>query len=500
MRLSKSRFVAGVQCLRRLYLLVHQPELAAKASDGAEAIMYQGQEVGDLARNAFPGGVLVSHDHEHLDAALQMTKDLVINPGVPAIFEATFEFGRVLVRVDVLQRIAANRFRLLEVKSSTGMKNHYAYDIGIQKYVASGAGLDLQAACLMHLNREYVFAGGEYELSKLFATEAITSEIEIAPTEIAQRVQTQLKVLEATEPPAVTPGAQCADPFLCEFFDHCNPPIPVDHVSKLPGIRATRIADLVAKGISSIHDIPDDYPISERQRTACTAVKNGAAWIGPGLDDDLSQVRYPLCFMDFETVYPALPRFAGMRPYDHIPFQWSVHRQESPSARLEHYEFLAENDRDPRRAFVESLCRAVEGVATIVVYNQSFESTRLADLASWLPEYASTIAGIKVKLFDLLPVIRRNVYHPDFEGSFSLKQVLPALLSQMAYAGMEVSNGEEAGVAWQIMIACDLADPERQRLRSGLLKYCGLDTLALVNLIDYLKALPTAPVESPLIR
>ncbi len=487
MRLSKSRFVAGVQCLRRLYLLVHQPELAAQASDGAEGIMYQGQGVGDLARDAFPGGVLVSHDHEHLDDALQMTKELVINPSVPAIFEATFEFGRVLVRVDALQRIASNKFRLLEVKSSTGMKDHYAYDIGIQKYVVSGAGLDIQAACLMHLNREYVFAGGEYELSRLFSKEEITTEIEIAPTEIAKRVQTQLKVLEATEPPNVTPGAQCADPFPCEFFDHCNPPIPPDHVSNLPGIRAARVAGLVAEGILSIHDIPDDYPLSERQRTACNAVKDGTAWIGPDLEDDLSQLRYPLCFMDFETVYPALPRFAGMRSYDHIPFQWSVHRQESPSAQLEHYEFLAENDQDPRRAFVESLCRAVEGAATIVVYNQSFESGRLSDLARWLPEYAATLGEIQMRLFDLLPMIRRNVYHPDFAGSYSLKKVLPALLPQMNYAGMQVADGGEAGIAWQRMIALGPADAERQRLRSALLEYCGQDTLALVKLVENLK-------------
>jgi predicted RecB family nuclease len=487
MRLSKSRFVAGVQCLRRLYLLVHQPELAAEAGGGAEAIMAQGQDVGEVARKAFPGGVLVSPDHEHLDEAIRMTKELVGNRSVRAIFEATFEFGRVLVRVDVLHRIAANKFRLLEVKSSTGMKDHYAYDIGIQKYVAIGTGLQIQDAFLMHLNREYVFSGGEYELSTLFSTEAVPAEIEVTPAEIARKVRTQLKVLEGAEPPKVEPGTHCTDPFPCEFFEQCNPPVPADHVSQLPGIRANKVADLLAKGVVSIHQIPEDYPLSERQRMACKAVCDGTPWIGPELQPDLSQLNYPLCFMDFETVYPALPRFTGMRPYDHIPFQWSVHRQESPRASLEHYEFLAEDDRDPRLAFVESLCQALKGAATIVVYNQGFESGRLADLARWLPKYAATIGGIQGKLFDLLPVIRRNVYHPAFAGSYSLKQVLPALLPQMTYAGMQVANGEEAGIIWQQMVARSMADPERQRLRSALLEYCGQDTLALVRLVSTLR-------------
>jgi predicted RecB family nuclease len=417
-----------------------------------------------------------------------MTKELVDNPVVPAIFEATFDYGRVLVRVDVLQRIDENNFRLLEVKSSTGMKDHYAYDIGIQKYVVAGVGLNVPSACLMHLNRDYIYAGGDYEPLKLFSKQEIGPDTEIAPNEIVQRVQQQLKVLESSEPPSVSPGAHCSNPFLCEFFECCNAPVPVDHVSNLPGIRSARIAAMAAEGISSIHDIPDDYQLSERQQIACSAVKKRKTWIGPGLEAELAQLRYPLCFMDFETVYPALPRCAGMRPYDHIPFQWSVHRQEAASAPLLHYEFLAEDQRDPRPAFIESLCRAVEDAATVVVYNQGFESGRLSDLARWLPQYSVQIGEIQSKLFDLLPVMRRNVYHPEFAGSYSLKQVLPALLPEMTYSGMQVANGGDAGIAWAQMISQDIESPERQLVRTALLEYCGQDTRALAELVKTLRS------------
>jgi hypothetical protein len=172
------------------------------------------------------------------------------------------------------------------------MKDHYSYDIGIQKYVAIGTGLDVPAACLMHLNREYIFGGGEYDLSTLFAMDEITPEIEIGPAEISERVRTQLNVLEEPEAPNIAPGPHCTEPIFCEFFEHRNPPVPPDHVCHLPRITAEKITELIAAGISSIRDIPADYPLSERQRTACEAVRSGGLWIAPELAEDLSQLRY----------------------------------------------------------------------------------------------------------------------------------------------------------------------------------------------------------------
>ena len=166
----------------------------------------------------------------------------------------------------------------------------------------------------------------------------------------------------------------------------------------------------------------------------------------------LSHLQYPLYFMDFETVNPAIPRFLGMHPYDQIPFQWSVHVQSQPGTPPEHYEFLASDTCDPRRDFISSLCEAIGQRGSIVVYNASFESQRLGELASFLPEFAQQIENIQSRLWDLFPIIRDHVYHPAFAGSYSLKAVLPALVPEMSYEGMEVADGQHAGLAWETMV------------------------------------------------
>jgi hypothetical protein len=191
--------------------------------------------------------------------------------------------------------------------------------------------------------------------------------------------------------------------------------------------------------------------------------------------------------MDFETINPAIPRFRGMRPYDHLPFQWSVHVQAQPDVKAEHFEFLATDNGDPRPAFMASLCEALGDHGNIIVYNEQFESHRLWELAGWLPEYTQRIRNIQGRLWDLLPVVRKHVYHPAFEGSFSLKAVLPALVPEMTYEGMEVPNGQAAGMAWQAMIAGNPNETERQMKRKALLEYCEQDTLALVRLLYTLR-------------
>jgi predicted RecB family nuclease len=213
----------------------------------------------------------------------------------------------------------------------------------------------------------------------------------------------------------------------------------------------------------------------------------GEPWYSPEIGKELRKLKYPLYFADFETVNPALPRFSGMRPYDQIPFQWSVHVQRQPGATAQHLEFLATDQSDPRRTFVSALCDSLGERGSIVVYHQQFESQRLSDLASWLPEFSSRIAKIQRRLWDLLPIIRNHVYHPAFGGSYSLKSVLPALVPEMKYEGMEVGDGQAAGLVWESLICGDCGEAERQRKRKALLDYCGQDTLGMVRLVETLQ-------------
>jgi hypothetical protein len=493
MRISKSKFVAGIQCLKRVFFQVHRPELAAGSTEAGEAVMEQGQQVGLEAQKAFPGGVLVSANHKHLDDAIRATRELVGNVEVPAIFEATFEHGGVLVRVDILERRSLAGFRLIEVKSSTAPKPYYAYDIGVQKHVLLGAGINLEGTRLMHLNREYVFGDGEYDASRLFVIAEIPAEQTISDADISTLLDDQLRVLGQTEAPDVKPGKQCKDPVLCEFYDHCNPDVPSDHVSMLPRIRTEKMDDLIASGILSIHQIPEDFPLSETQRRIADVVKTGTMWISSELAGELSTLRYPICFMDFETIFPALPRFAGMRPYDHVPFQWSVHRQERPDTSIKRFDFLADSTTDLRVSFLESLCQAVKGAGSIVVYNQAFETSRLDDLAKWLPKHSSEIAEIQAKLWDLCAVIKRNVYHPAFGGSFSLKSVLPALVPGMSYEGLDVAEGMQAGIGWGRFVDPATSAEEKAQLKRELLEYCGQDTLGLARIIEVLMNVTRIP-------
>jgi hypothetical protein len=485
-RISKSKFVAGIQCAKRLYFKVHQPELADEADEGQEARLEQGQEVGLLAQKRFLSGAFVGFE-AGIDEALTHTAALIGDSSVPAIFEATFQHASLLVRVDVLQRRPRNRWRLMEVKSSVEMKPHYLYDVAIQSHVLSACGLDISSACLMHLNRDYRFDGNEHDLRTLFTVRNLTRQVKKLNADLPRLLKAQRKVLAQATPPEIAPGQQCTAPYQCEFFSHCNPEPPDHHISFLPRLSASKHQALIDLGVSLIHQIPEDFPLTELQARICASVTTGQIWISETLREELSQLKYPLYFMDFESLNPAIPRFAGMWPYSQIPFQWSVHRRLTPQAELEHFEFLADDKGDPRQKFVESLCRALGRRGQIVVYNAGFESQRLSELADWLPEYRGRINNIRERLWDLLPFVKRHVYHPEFRGSFSIKSVLPALMPEMTYDGMDVADGGEAGLAWDHMIGGALDTVARQLLKRDLLAYCRQDTLAMVKILERLQ-------------
>lgn len=485
-RLSKSKFMAGVQCLKRLYFQFNPPEALLSQMEDEPHQLEQGREVGDLARTAFPGGMIVDPDLDWTDALAQ-TAALLDNSSVPAIFEATFCFEGITIRADILERLSGNRWRLIEVKSSTGCKDHFLWDVAIQHYVLTGCGVDVNSACLMHLNREYVYNGGSHDASELFTIVDLTTDSRQIGKQVQRMLSEQRRVLQHPVPPDVTAGAHCSVPYGCEFIPTCARPTPEHHISTLPNLSAKKAAALAEANVSLISEIPSDFALSELQQRVCVSVKTGRPWFSDQCLAELSSLAYPLHFMDFETVFPAIPRYRGMGPYAHVPFQWSMHRKHAPQSAVEHFEFLAENTDDPRRAFFESLSGVIGNRGHIVAYNASFETQRLDDLARWLPEYRARVDEIKSRVWDLLPFVRRNVYHPDFRGSFSLKSVLPAFLPELTYKNMEVGNGEEAGIAWQRMLEANTRPADREGIKRALLTYCRQDTWALVALVDAIR-------------
>ena len=486
-RISKTKFIAGCRCLKRLYLRVHEPELAAEPDGANQSIIEQGREVGLLARKLFPGGIEIRSEGG-LDQAIRATRELVANPDVPAIFEGTFEHGKVLVRVDVLQRRHGKRWKLIEVKSTTDVRDHHLEDVAIQHRVLSRSGLDVTSACLAHINRGYVYPGGEIDPRGFFRIRNLTRRVQRLQHKLTSQLRSEFRVLALPTPPDIRVGSHCTDPVTCEFFDHCNPSPPHDHVGFLPRIHASVVDALAEMGVESIRDIPHDFELTDIQRRAARCVRTGESWYDhDGLRAQLATLSYPIAYIDFETVNPAIPRFAGTHPYQHIAFQWSAHIQQQPGAEPQHYEFLAPDTSDSRRTFISSLCDVLGNRGSIVVYHQQFESQRLSELASWLPEFSRRIEKIQRRLWDLLPIIRDHVYHPAFAGSYSLKRVLPALVPDMTYDGMEVADGQDAGLAWMSLIGGSLDQAETEKITKALLDYCAQDTLGMISLVEVLQ-------------
>jgi len=374
------------------------------------------------------------------------------------------------------------------VKSSASLKEEHLDDVAIQYRVLSRCGLDVGSCCLAHVNRNYVFQGGSIDPWRFFRIRNVTRQVARLQPKLTFQLRAAFTVLSLSDAPDIKPGKHCTVPVTCEFFDLCNSPLPDDHIGYLPRLHASAEEALEEMGVESIHDIPDDFELSDIQRRAAVCVKSGEPWFDrEGLEAELAKLEYPLFFMDFESVNHCVPLFAGMRPYDQLPFQFSVHSQKEPGATLEHHEFLATDANDPRREFISSLLATLGETGSIVVYS-SFELQRLSQLAAWLPEHAEPINEIQARLFDLLPVVREHAYHPAFAGSYSIKSVLPALVPEMSYEGMQVANGQDAGLAWEALIRGDLDQGERDRIRKALLEYCGQDTLAMVRLLERLRS------------
>ncbi len=257
----------------------------------------------------------------------------------------------------------------------------------------------------------------------------------------------------------------------------------------MPRISSKKMHELSSRGIESIHDIPDSFSLSEIQSRVKKSVQKDKAIFEATMKKELKHLSYPIYFMDFETINPAVPRHKGMSPYNMLLFQWSVHVMKSRKSKPDHYEFLHDVTSDPREKFITSLLSVLEEhkKAPIVVYNQGFESGRLSELAVFFPKFSKRIDRIKKRLWDLLPVIRKNVYHPDFCGSFSIKNVLPVLIPGMSYKNMKVADGREAGIVYEKMIYDNLSCREKKALKNNLLKYCCQDTLAMVKLLERLQ-------------
>jgi len=483
-RLSKSKFTAGLQCHRLLWWRVHEPDAPELVPDPAtQAVFDQGTRVGELARGHVPGGTLVDFDHRLIAEKVAFT-ERALRTDTPAIYEASFLADRVFVAVDILER-AGKAWRLIEVKSTTKLKEEHLPDAAVQVHVLRAAGLDVRSAELMHLNRECRYP----DLDSLFAREDITREVEARLPAIPEILDEQLAMLGGPIP-EVPIGEHCTTPYACPFRSRCWAHLPPHHVTTLYNAGRKAWA-LEAAGHRTVPEVPDrDCPgaASRRQKRALV---EGRRIVEPTLAAALAAMRGPFAYLDFETVGPAIPIWIGCRPYDQVPAQFSCHREDGRGGH-DHFEWLAETPGDPREPLARALVEACAGAASIVTYNVGFERRCVRELAAHLGgDLAAELARVEARLVDLLPLVRDHVYDPAFGGSFSLKAVLPALVPGGGYEDLEVREGTTASAWLERLVRedVDLAPEERRGMSAALKAYCKLDTWATVLLMRRLREL-----------
>jgi len=486
-RLSKSRFQAGLQCSKYLWLLCHAPKLADPITEGLQAIFDQGHAVGVLARDLFPGGVLVEEDYTQADQALETTQCL-LGDGAGCVYEAAFRYDGVFVRPDALFKEDGHNWALVEVKSSTEVKPEYITDLGIQTYVLRGAGVPVGSTRLLHLNNTYVYTGGSYDLGQLFTLEDLTPQVEPFIEAIPGLLR-QFRQMLSGPMPDMQISKRCDNPYTCPFYGHCHSYLPEYPVTEIPRVSNELLCSLLGDGYCSIREVPLGYPgLTPAQRAVCDVIQTGEPRFDPELKNELSRLREPIHFLDFETWRSALPIHAGIRPYQALPVQWSCHTLDGG---LQHAEFLHTDRTDPRRAFATSLLAALgadgryAADSPIVVYT-GYESRILTELAQDLPEFAAPIAAVQARLFDLEKLVRTYVQHPGFHGRTSLKCVLPALVDDLSYEGLAVTNGEVATLRWGEAVYGGAPASVREAIFDDLRAYCATDTLALVRLYEEL--------------
>lgn len=470
------------QCPRRLWLEVRRPELA-KIDPQTAAIFAIGHQVGDIARRLYDDGtgIMIEYD-AGMPAALSRTSEALGETATAPVFEATVERDGLLVRADVLLRDRGG-YRLIEVKASTKLKPEHLEDCAIQSWVFESSPARLRSVALAHVNNQFVYQGdGGY--SGLLIEKDVTADIAPLREKVPESLQQAKEVLEGDEP-EIAIGTRCNKPYACPFQSHCwrKTDFPL---SGLPGVNS-RLDTLLAGGHYDVREIPEKLLWIEGQHRVWRAIQLGRAELLPGAAKVMAALPYPRYYLDFETIGFAVPRWIGARPYQNIPFQWSLHIQDRDGS-LRHEEFLDLSGDLPARALADALLQATGAPGPVFMYT-TFERQCIESLATFCPELRDELMTLAERLVDLHPIVKTHYYHPDMHGSWSIKAVLPTIAPDMDYSRLgAIQEGMAAQQAYAEAISPTTEEAKRAEIRNGLLEYCKHDTLAMVSIANFLAA------------
>ena len=493
MNLSKSKYTRYLQCPKMLWLDTYKRELA-KEDPALLRRFQEGNEVGDLAMGLLGDYVETTAYTEdgRLDIAamLKNTKKYLAQ-GVENICEAAFSKNNCYCAVDILHKMEKG-YDIVEVKSSTEIKDVYLADCAYQKWVLTSAGLNIGRVFIAYINNRYV-RQGEVDIHELFKVEDVTDRLAPYENKVGETTREALAYLTQREEPEMPVGKHCSDPYDCVYHDYCFRSLPKPNVFDLYRIRAGKAEEYMESGIVTLHDaLKNGIPLSSMQRRQAEwqVFSNPTHIDKLGIKAFLDTLTYPLYFLDFESFQLCVPPYDGLKPFQQVPFQYSLHYIPEPNGNLLHKEFLADENRDPRRELAERLVEDIPQNVCVLAYNKAFECTRIKELAEAFPDLSDKLLNIRDNIRDLLDVFRDGfVYDKAMGGSLSIKSILPALFPDnpdLNYHNLnDVRNGTEAMDAYLSLRGME--KPGRDNLRASLLAYCKLDTMAMVMLWQRLR-------------
>ncbi len=479
--LSKSKYLNGLQCLKYLWLLYNDPGKIPAFDASTLRIFDQGHQVGELAGQLFPDGINIpSNDFM---GNIKLTKKLLAER--KPLFEPGFYQDNLFSRLDILNPAGNDAWDIIEVKSSTSVKDVNLQDVSFQRHCAVKAGLKINRCFLAVVNNKYV-KHGDINPFEYFTVHDITDKVDQAAQGIEQRIDEMFRIIAAPACPEMRIGEYCNSPYDCPVT-LCSAGLPESNIFDLYR-GGKKCYQLFYDGILKVEDIPADYKLSEAQQIQKECALSSAPHIDKkAVREFLSRIKSPVYYLDFETISPVIPLFDGTRPYQRIPFQYSLHKVTGKETR--HYSFLAEGKDDPRPALLKQLKKEIGTKGSILTYNQSFEEGVIREMAEVFPEYAEWAETIYPRILDLLqPFQSFSYYHPAQHGSASIKKVLPAVTGK-GYSDLAIAEGEAASSAFMTVTFGEATEQERLQVRSDLEKYCGLDTEGMIWIVDELKKL-----------
>jgi len=485
--LTKSNYSIGLQCLKYLWIELNEEGKIPTYEAATLHKFDEGRLVDELAKKLFPKGIDIPT--EDFMGNITKTKEFIAQGKL--LFGAGILYNRIYSRLDILIPTEDDDWDIIEVKSSTKVKLEHLDDVSFQRYCCEKSGLKIRKCFIMHVNNEYI-KHGEINPKEFFKIEDITAEVDAAIKGIEQRIDSMIKVINSSKCPDISISKKCNSPYECLLKESCWNFLPSGNVFELY-YGGAKSFQLLEKGVYSIKDIPANVSLTDRQQIQKDCSINGNPYIcKEEIKAFLDTLIYPIHFMDFETFDPCVPLFDGTKPYQKIPFQFSLHIIEKERAKPQHCFFLADGVGDPRPKFLSSLKRIIKDRGSIIVYNQTFEKNVLKELNETYHDYKEWADNVSGRMKDLLDIFKSFAYyHPNQQGSASIKNVLP-VLAEKNYKGMEISNGEDASLAFLEMTYGNVSEEQRKRIRDNLERYCCLDTEGMLLIVEKIKELTVA--------